>query len=40
MILVVCSFLGIKEAVSDSDYIIEQNILTVGTHLMVIRDVK
>jgi hypothetical protein len=28
MILVVCSFLVIKEVVSDSDYVIQQNILT------------
>lgn len=40
MILVACSFLGIKEAVSDSDYVIQQSILTACTHVKRIRDVK
>jgi len=40
MILVMCSFLVIKEAVSDSDYVIQQNILTACTHIKRIRDMK
>jgi hypothetical protein len=40
MILVVCSFLVIKEAVSDPNYVIQQNILTACTHLKRIRGMK
>jgi len=40
MILVMCSFLVTNEVVNDSDYAVQQNILTACTHLKRIRYVK